>query len=324
MSDKVSGMERWNYRVFMDNVFLKKIYCIGGANIDYKFKTQSPLVFASSYSVKSYKTLGGVARNVAENLAHLTSEVYFQSVVGNDSEGNHLIQQLSDKKINTSSCLTLSGFPTAHYYAILDNDNNLFIAIADMEIYEHIPFATFSKSWDLWENNSIVFLDTNLSLELIEYAIASCKHKQIQLCIDPVSVEKSTKLPQDLSHIYLLKPNQEEASALAGLPISNIDDCYLAGSALLKRGVQNLVISLGNKGYVVMNATTCEHYPAQNTISVTDPNGAGDAFISGILLGLQKNLPLLEACQLGAKAALLVIQSLDSSLTMDKTYVNAI
>ena len=61
----------------------KIIYCIGGANIDYKFKTQSPLVFASSYSVKPYKTLGGVARNVADNLANFTHNIYFQSVVGN-------------------------------------------------------------------------------------------------------------------------------------------------------------------------------------------------------------------------------------------------
>jgi len=71
-----------------------------------------------------------------------------------------------------------------------------------------------------------------------------------------------------------------------------------------------------------MNATTRMHHPAP-TIPVVDPNGAGDAFISGILFGLQKKLPLLKACQLGEKAPLLAIQSFNSSFNLDINYVDS-
>lgn len=288
------------------------IYCIGGANIDYKFKAKSTLHQGSSNSVRSHFSFGGVARNVAENLAHVTQPIYFQSVFGNDEKAKLMLKHLAEKKINSTACLTLLDYKTAHYYAILDDKNDLFIAVGEMEIYEHIPFSAFITPWDQWLDNSIIFIDTNLSSELIQHAIHLCQTKNIRLCIDPVSIEKSSKLPDDLSSVYLIKPNQDEASALTGMSTQTINECFLAGNTLINRGVQNCVISLGCEGYIIVNKNHHKHYPIEPVTSMIDSNGAGDAFIAGILWGLQQDLDLIASCQLGATAAANAVQSLDS------------
>lgn len=302
------------------DVLSKHIYCIGGATIDRKFKPKSMLQEATSNPVVSHFSYGGVARNVAKNLSQLTHHIHFQSVTGSDSLSKALITDLNNHNVDTSHCLVMPNHSTAHYYAILDHTNDLFLALADMEIYEHIPYEEFVKPWQAWEPNSIIFLDTNLPTHFIEHAIQLSTKKQLQLCIDPVSNSKAKKLPFDLSNIYMLKPNQYEASTLTDIPITTLDDCFKAADILKQRGVKHVVISLGAKGYIISNNLSTKHYNAKENIAVTDTNGAGDAFVAGILLGLQHNKSIEDSCQIGEKLAIKTIQTYQSVITYGNQY----
>ena len=66
---------------------MKKIICIGGANIDFKLKSAYPLLLNTSNQVCSNHSFGGVARNVAHNLANISTNIHLQSVVGDDAYG---------------------------------------------------------------------------------------------------------------------------------------------------------------------------------------------------------------------------------------------
>jgi pseudouridine kinase len=291
------------------------IYCIGGATVDRKFKSKSALLKSTSNPVVSHFSFGGVARNVAVNLSSLTEPIHFQSVIGSDSMGERLLIDLVNKKIGTSHCLILPNQSTAHYYAILDHTNDLYLGLADMEIFDHIPYEDFIFSWQEWKPNSIVFLDTNLPSRFIEYAIELATKKQIKLCIDPVSVLKVNKLPYNLMGIYLLKPNQLEASKLTGILINSLNDSYKAAENLKERGVKQVIISLGKNGYIIANDNSTKHYCVEESISILDANGAGDAFISGILLGLQQEFSIEESCQIGSNLAAKTLQTYQSIAT---------
>lgn len=298
----------------------KHIYCIGGATIDHKFKSKSVLQQATSNPVISHFSYGGVARNVAVNLCQLTQHIHFQSVIGSDSLSKMLITDLNSQNIDTSDCLVISNHSTAHYYAILDHTNDLFLALADMEIYEHIPYEEFVKPWQAWKPNSIIFLDTNLPTHLIEHAMQLSTKKQLQLCIDPVSNAKAKKLPFDLSNVYMLKPNQHEASALTDIDTTTLNDCFKAADILKQRGVKHVIMSLGAHGYIISNNLFTKHYRVKENISVTDTNGAGDAFVAGILLGLQHNKNIEDSCQIGEKLAVKTIQTDQSVITHGNKY----
>lgn len=287
----------------------KKIICIGGASIDYTLKTVHTLELSTSNPITSFATLGGVANNVAINLANLTDQVQLQCVIGDDNEGQYVLSNAQKKGITTTNTLILKNKMTSRYYAVLDQKGELHIALADMQIYDHIPLGEFTSSWEHWEKNSIIFADTNLSTEILQYLIPWCEQKQLQLCIDPVSVSKAKKLPLSLAGVFFIKPDRFEAAALTNIPIHSIRDCMKAGDILLKRGAQNVVISLGKSGYVIINETFQKHFPALHIDNILNVSGAGDAFVAGVLFELKRDATLQQACDTGRAAAALAIQS---------------
>ncbi len=284
------------------------IFCIGGANLDRKLTSLGVLTPGTSNPVNSNTSWGGVARNVAENLSHWTHNIHLQCVIGADKEGQQLIQHMQQKGVHVDHCLTLPHHKTSQYYAVLDPQGELQIAFADMDIYNHIPIEDFIAPWKNWPEHSIVMIDTNLPPVLLEQVIQRCD-KNIKLCIDPVSVSKAKKIPMDLENVFLIKPNQSEAGVLTNLHLFSISDCVKAGHRLLNRGAKNVVISLGKEGYVIVNETLQLHVQTQPIHTIIDVNGAGDAFIAGILFGLQQNSTIIYACHLGAAAAAFTLQS---------------
>jgi pseudouridine kinase len=290
----------------------KNIFCSGGANIDRKLNVIGTFHNGTSNPVSSAMSFGGVARNVAENLANWTSNVHLQCATGADSDGEHLLAHMQQLGVDITHSFSLSDHSTAHYYAVLDDQGDLLSAFADMKIYDFIPADRYVAAWDCWPENSIVFIDTNLPAALIHQAVVRCKTKGIRLCIDPVSIAKASKLPASLENVYLLKPNQDEASALTGISITSITDSIKAGRLLRDRGVRNVVISMGISGYVIVNEAIEQHFPVVPADNIKDVNGAGDAFIAGILYGLQQGFSIPEACQSGSIAAALTVQSADT------------
>jgi pseudouridine kinase len=267
--------------------------------------------------------LGGVAYNVASNLANLTNNVYLQCAVGNDNDGHRLLAQAKTKGINICNSLVLDNKMTSRYYAILDRSGEMHMGLADMEIYNDLPLDIFTGAWSAWEKNSIIFIDTNLPAEILQQAIQLCNKKQLQLCIDPVSVSKAKKLPASLTGVFLIKPDRLEAAILADMPITSLSDCIKAGQILLKRGVEHVVISLGETGYVIVDDSYQIHLPAIHVNPIVDVSGSGDAFIAGILYELAQGANILQACETGAAAAALTLQSLHT-VTENMSYSNLI
>jgi pseudouridine kinase len=230
-------------------------------------------------------------------------------VVGDDNEGREVISHLRRLGIDTKDILILNNHSTAHYDVILDKQGEMYLALADMAIFDSIPFQRFTESWSQWEEDDLVFLDTNLPQNVIEHAIQVARTKNIRLCVDPVSVSKSKKLPDSLEQVYLIKPDRLEAESMTGLSIRSPSDCVKAGQMLLNRGVENCVISLGKDGYVLVTSVIQKHVPAKKMPAVVDVSGAGDAFIAGMLYQLSQNNSIQDACELGEAAALLTLQS---------------
>lgn len=96
----------------------------------------------------------------------------------------------------------------------------------------------------------------------------------------------------------LVKPNDEEAHELTGLPINNIKEIALAGQAIRGMGPANVVISLGKDGALLANegGTWKAASPA---IIEKNPIGAGDSMVAGIIWGLSEGIDISEALARG-------------------------
>lgn len=289
---------------------MRKIFCIGGAGIDYKLKTLANLQLGTSNPAQTTKSYGGVARNVASNLAQLTQDVHLQCTVGDDEDGINILKKASEQSIDISSSLILKNQATAKYYAILNENNELHIALADMNIYQHISLTELSSSWDKFRKDCIIFLETNLSSETLAYAQHYFSNNYV--CIDAVSASKACKLAYDLTGIDLLKIDRHEAEALTNITCNSSANYQQICEKLLCRGVKNILLTLGVEGHIVASEYAFKKFPAFKIADIIDVSGAGDAFIAGVLTGLQRNYELSLCSLYGAAAAYFTLQSLNT------------
>jgi ribokinase len=90
---------------------------------------------------------------------------------------------------------------------------------------------------------------------------------------------------------------------LTGVEINTIDDAERAADVLLKRGVRNVVITLGPRGAFVKNARIAKHVPAVDAGPVVETTGAGDAFNGALATAVAEGMDLVRATQFGCTVA---------------------
>jgi pseudouridine kinase len=288
-----------------------QIVCIGGANTDRKARTDHKVRLYSSNPVKITEACGGVARNFAENLSRLGVNTSLIACVGDDREGNWILNETKSHGVDVSQVWVLPAERTGTYTTLLDIDGESIVSMADMNIYEKITTSMFEEKWSHIAASQAVFLDTNLPKECINYVIKRCRDVNIPLYIDPVSSAKAQKLPLRLDGVELLLPNREEAEILAETKIDSINDCQIACEKIRKRGVENVIIKLGDQGVYYFSDEESGHLSPVKT-DVVDVTGAGEAFASCVINGLMNEESLFRACQLGLAGAALTIQTEES------------
>ncbi|MBU8879038.1 winged helix-turn-helix transcriptional regulator [Bacillus sp. FJAT-29790] len=298
------------------------IMCIGGANTDRKARTIKKVRLYSSNPVKITETCGGVARNFAENLSRLGLSSSLLSCVGDDKEGNWILKETKSQGVDVSQVWVLPTERTGTYTTLLDINGESIVSMADMNIYEKISTSMIEEKWSYIIASKAVFLDTNIPKECIDYLIKRCSDANIPIYIDPVSSAKARKLPYRLDGVELLIPNREEAEVLAEIKIDSIEDCQLACEKISQRGVEKVIITLGDQGVYYFSSEESGHLPTFKT-EVVDVTGAGEAFASCAIFGLMHEDSLFSACQLGLAGAALTLQtekSISSSLKPEKIY----
>ncbi len=93
---------------------------------------------------------------------------------------------------------------------------------------------------------------------------------------------------------YLVKPNAEEARALTGLPMDTPAEIAAGAAAVRRLGARNVVVSMGKAGALLQTSagTWLAHSPP---IVETNPIGAGDSMVGGLVWALTQGIALKEA-----------------------------
>lgn len=285
-----------------------RAFCIGGAVLDRKYHARTKIVLETSNPVESTRSLGGVARNVAENLARLGSATGFISIVGDDDGGQALLKYMREIGIDVSQVVTTSERPTAEYAAILDSAGDLVLGIADMNIFDLFQPDHIERAWPHLAASNWVFADCNLPAEALLALIDRCKNAACHLAIDAVSTHKVMRLPKDLNGIDLLFMNIDEANAILGQTHPHTSEgAKQAALALQKAGAGMAVVSAGAQGMAVAGRQAVDFVNAVRAAPI-DMTGAGDAMIAATLHRLLEGDEIFDAARTGALAATLTTE----------------
>ncbi|WP_342364192.1 carbohydrate kinase [Terrarubrum flagellatum] len=283
--------------------------CIGGAVLDRKYRAKQDLVFETSNPVDGVRSMGGVARNVAENLALLGAMTSFVSIVGDDEGGHALLKYMRERGVDVSQVVTTTERPTAEYAAILDAKGELVLGIADMGIFDLLMPTYFERIWPHLAAASWIFCDCNVPAETLAALIAKRQGARFKLAIDAVSTPKAARLPKDLTGVDLLFMNIDEANAvLQRKGRKTIHDAKEAALALQAAGAREAVVTMGPRGIAVAGVDGARALPAVQAKPL-DITGAGDAMIAGTLHRMLNGEDIYAAARIGALLSALTIES---------------
>lgn len=284
------------------------ILCVGGLNIDKKARLKSPFRLYDSNPVTVSETLGGVARNIAENLARLNVNTSLLTAVGKDAYGGSVLTEVHER-IDVSPSIELTNERTGTYTAVLNEAGEMEFALADMDIYDRITVEMLSDKWTQILGASYVVLDTNFPQEVNEQIVRKVKSNNGYVIVVPVSTKKMDRLPETLSEIDYFICNEEELHTVAAMFHMKESSLQKTMEKVMTLGIKNLIVTLGKNGVSYISEDGSKGQLPSMKVKVADVTGAGDSLAAGIVYGLQKGESLHNACQLGIACASITLQT---------------
>ncbi|WP_246942520.1 1-phosphofructokinase [Bacillus pinisoli] len=135
----------------------------------------------------------------------------------------------------------------------------------------------------------------SISLEYYTSLAAVCEKKGIPFVIDV----SGPPLHEVLKYRpFLIKPNQHELAELVGQEVTTREEAIKCGRKLLEDGPENIMISMGGEGAVLVN----KDFTATASVPigvVKNSVGAGDSTVAGFLASYKINGDLIEAFRYG-------------------------
>lgn len=280
---------------------------VGGANLDISAHSHAAAVMGDSNPGSIICSPGGVARNVAENLLRLGADARLLSVLGDDAFAQVLRQAAAAIGLRLDACTTLPGQRSATYLSLHGADGEMGVAVNDMDILEQLTPALLQRHAHLLRGAAALVVDCNVRPDVLQWLCDQVAHPT--LFAEAVSVAKCHKLLPVLGGIHTLKANRMEAQALCALPIENPQAAMGAALDLHRRGVRNVVISLGAEGVAWCDASGATGHHAVRPVQMASATGAGDALLSGLVHGHLQAMPLKQAVCFAMACAELTLTS---------------
>ncbi len=289
----------------------RPIVCIGGSNIDRKLRSLAALQMGNSNPATSSESPGGVARNVAENLARLGLPVHLLSAFGEDAAGRSLLVQATSLGMDCGASLIAADAPTGSYTAVLNTDGSLALGLAQMDLCERMTPDFLRQCAAQRAQAGLILIDLNLPADSIRQLLLEAQVPgSAPLVAVAVSAPKMARLPLDLRGLSLLMLNRDELSACAGMSLESEADLARAHQLLSERGLQRLIVTQGADAIWFGAAGAALKSLKPKRVKVVDVTGAGDAFAAGVCAGLsQAPEDFAGACRFGMDLARLTLQS---------------
>lgn len=260
---------------------------------------------------------GGVARNVAENLAGLALPTTFISSVDETGVGEEILQRLEVAGINTKYISSVASRGMGMWLVVLDEKGDLAGSISQMPRLDVLDEIITANGERFIGEASHVVLELDLNETITRKALALAKENKKPIYGIPGNLEVIRKNLDILADMDCFICNDIEAGRLLDVDFSKIDVAMVEREIVrfvTETKLKSMVITLGSRGSVYYDASSkAVGHQGVFQVKMVDSSGAGDAFFSGTVMGLIRKLPLAESVIYGSKVAAWTIESRESN-----------
>jgi ribokinase len=285
----------------------KTILVIGSSNTDLIIKLDRiPRPGETVIGSRFVSAAGGKGANQAVAASRTGGKVAFVARVGSDDMGERAIAGFVRDGIDVRRVIRDRAQPSGVAFIFVGKDGENSIAVASGANDQLSP-ADVKKAGKLLREASILLLQLETPLKTVQAAVQLAASAGVKVLLNPAPARA---LPDKLlKHVYLLTPNETEAELLTGLGVRNPGAASKAADALLARGVENVIITMGARGAYVAGPGIRQLIPAYK-VKAVDTTAGGDVFNGALAVALAEGKSLIEAAQFATAAAAISVTRL--------------
>ncbi len=265
---------------------MKKIFVVGSINTDLVISTpKMPQIGETITGSNFFMAHGGKGANQAVAAARLGGKVIMCGCVGYDSFGKEAIDSFKKDGIDTSHVKTVKGVSSGTAIIIIEDGNNRIIL--DKGANGCLTEQDIDETLEQAEKGDIYLTQLENPIRIIGYGLKKAKEKGLFTILNPAPANK--EIMPYLMYCDVITPNETETE-------------LLGGEKELRGKIGTLLITLGSKGFKIIDKDGERTYPCQK-IKAVDTTAAGDTLCGGLVSRLSKGDNIDKAGQFGSKAA---------------------
>ena len=277
-----------------------KIIVVGSSNTDMIIQLERiPRPGETILGGQFATAAGGKGANQAVAAARAGGQVTFVARVGRDMFGDQAVAGFVSDGINVDYIVRDETAPSGVALIFVAQDGENSIAVAGGANGLLSP-ADVEKAAPALSGASALVMQLETPLPTVQAAAGLAAAAGVRVILNPAPAQP---LPDELlQRVSILTPNETEAELLTGIAVVDDATAHQAADKLLARGVQNVILTLGARGALVVNSQTRQLVPGF-AVKAVDTVAAGDVFNGALAVALGEGQPLLGAVQFANAAA---------------------
>jgi ribokinase len=284
----------------------KPVVVVGSLNLDLVVRPRrAPAAGETVFAPGLERYPGGKGGNQAVAAARLGAPVSMIARVGDDGFGAELIASLERDGVATNGVTRSGSAPTGTALITVDETGQNRIIVISGANAEVTPDLV-DRYAGLIRAAAVVLLQLEIPVESCLRAAEIAHAAGVPVILDPAPAPAAPLPRRLIEATWLVTPNETEAAALTGVPVSGQNGAAEAARALLAQGFPRVVVKLGAEGVCLAEpggTAWCRPFK----VPVVDTTAAGDAFAGGLGAALASGLDLLQALDWGVAAGALAV-----------------
>lgn len=285
------------------------VLVVGSLNVDSTVQVDDFPAPGETLLARSFRrSQGGKGANQAVALARVGVSTSMIGMVGQDSDGDFMLDQLGASGVDTGCIARTKEAPSGVALISVDKAARNTIVVVSGANYALTP-ADIDCNREAFQQADAVLLQLEIPLDVVRHALCTARTLGRMTVLNPAPYQP---LGEDiLSLVDIFIPNEVEFAQCTGLPVGtvaeNLATVAPACAALVQQyGLKTILLTLGERGCYVFHDGQGVLYPPY-VVRAVDTTAAGDSFIGGFLRAYLEIHDLPEAIAFGQKVAAIAV-----------------
>lgn len=276
----------------------RPIFVIGSVSIDNTILTNTlPSAGTTTIANQYFCNVGGKGINQACAAHFLGADVSFFGAIGKDKNGEIVREFIAKQGLN--AYFLESEQPTGVAFIILEESNAENRILIVQGANNSISINDVKSCEKMFIKDGIFLTQFENEQKETEFSIKYAKAKGMTVIVNPAPIKPLSE--EYFQYIDYIVPNEHELEALTGEV-----DPEKGARILLKKGVKNVIVTLGEKGSLFINDNdTIKQSPYK--VKAVDTTAAGDSFIGAFVTKLSEGADIKTCLQVASKASSITV-----------------